>query len=78
MTKARILTIICALFPTYCALFIKEGMVSALVLSIASIVGIIVTCSLENEGADIKSKVQMGWILHAIGIMVVIAVKNIF
>jgi len=78
MTKAKALTIICALFPSYCALFVKEGMVSALVLVLASIVGIIVTCSVENEGVDIKGKVQTAWILHAIGIMVVIAVKNIF
>jgi uncharacterized membrane protein YGL010W len=82
MTKAKILTILCALFPTYCALFVKDGIASAVVMGFSTLVFVVVTASSDDnitrKDMDIKGKIQLGWILHIVGMLVVIAQKNIF
>lgn len=79
--KSKIMTILCALFPSYCALFVNDGITSAVILIFGTIVGGVAAGIVEAEyrnDIDLKNKVQLGWLLHIIGIFVVIAVKNIF
>ncbi len=82
MTKAKILLILCALFPTYCALFIKDGVASAVVMGFSTLVFVVATAKSDDDSGgsdmDIRDKIQLGWILHIVGMLVVIAQKNIF
>ena len=79
--KSKIMTILCALLPTYCALFVKEGIASAGILALGSLIGVVASGIIEAEyrnDRELKDKLQLGWLLHIIGVFIVIAVKNIF
>lgn len=79
--KGKIMTILCALFPSYCALFVNDGITSAVILIFGTLIGGVAAGIVEAEYRNdkgLKNNLQIGWLIHIIGIFVVIAVKNIF
>lgn len=75
MTKSNILTILIALFPSYSALF-TDGVTSAVILVASTIIGGIFTGVNEGE-KDLKDTIQISWILHIVGVFIVIGLKSI-
>jgi hypothetical protein len=75
MTNAKILTILIALFPSYASIFC-DGVSSAILLTLSTIIFAVFTGI--NEGDEnMKDKIQTGWVLHIIGMFVVIGLKSI-
>lgn len=79
--KSKIMTILCALFPSYCALFVNDGITSAVILIFGTLAGFgagaIVHAEYRHD-KGLKNNLQIGWLIHIVGIFVVIAIKNIF
>jgi hypothetical protein len=75
MSKANVLTILVALFPSYASLYCDQ-VSSGILLVLSTIIFGVVTGA--NEGEEkMKDKIQMGWILHIVGVFIVIGVKSI-
>lgn len=75
MTKAQILTILIALFPSYASMYCDIPASSILLIMSTIIFGVITGV---NEGEPtMKDKIQIGWILHIVGVFVVIGLKSI-
>ena len=75
MTKAQILTILIALFPSYASLYC-DGTASSILLVLSTIIFGVITGINEGE-PTMKDKIQIGWILHIVGVFVVIGLKSI-
>jgi hypothetical protein len=73
MTKA--LTIIIALFPSYASLFC-DTIASVILLTMSTMLFAVFTGANEGE-ENMREKIQTGWIIHIIGIFIVIGIKNI-
>ena len=75
MTKAQILTILIALFPSYASMYCDKTASTILLIMSTIIFGVI---SGINEGdPTMKDKIQMGWMLHIIGVFIIIGLKSI-
>jgi len=75
MTKSLALLIILAALPTYFALFL-ENTGATIVLCIGTIIGMIVS-GVANESEIPFDKVKLAWLIHIIGIIAVVFVKNV-
>jgi len=76
MTKSQILTILIAVFPSYASLYCDKTASSILLIMSTIIFGVI---SGVNEGdPTMKDKIQTGWILHIVGVFLVIGFKSIY
>jgi hypothetical protein len=75
MTKSLALLIILSSLPSYFALFM--GHVGAtIVLCMGTIVGFVVT-GVASESELPMDRLKLAWLIHIIGIMVVVFVKNV-
>lgn len=75
MTKQNILTIILAVMPSYCALFL-ESVYAGILLSACSTIGVMLI-NVYDDDREIREKLRTAWIIHLIGIFVVIAYHNL-
>jgi len=75
MTKSLALLIILSALPTYFALFL-ENTGATIVLCIGTILGVIVS-GVTNELEMPTERTKLVWLIHVIGIMVVVFVKNV-
>jgi hypothetical protein len=76
MSKQTIIAVLIAIFPSYSSLFCKEGTLAALIICITTFVGFVLT-NLVSEEPQTMDKVRLGWIIHIIGVLVVITFFNI-
>jgi hypothetical protein len=75
MTKSLALTIILSALPSYFALFC-DSTYATIILCIGTILGVIVS-GITNELEMPTERTKLAWLIHIIGIMVVVFVKNI-
>ena len=75
MTKSKALTILIAAFPSYASLFCDTAAASILLVLSTALFGVFTGA---NEGEEtMKDKIQIGWMLHIVGVFIVIGVKSI-
>jgi hypothetical protein len=75
MTKSLALLIILSALPSYFALFC-DSTPATIILCVSTIIGFIVTgVAAEDEVPNDSAK--LAWLIHIIGIMVVVFVKNV-
>ena len=84
ITKSQVLSVLASAFPTYCALFPKDGSISAFIMVVGVIILMIVSAVNHVESdfktarqKEEKGMIQLAWIIHIVGIFIVIAAKNI-
>ena len=75
MTKSLALLCILSALPSYFALFL-ENTGATIVLCIGTILGMIVS-GVADESEIPLERVKLVWLIHIIGIMVVVFVKNV-
>jgi len=75
MTKSLALTIILSALPSYFALYCSPTP-ATIILCIGTILGVIVS-GVTNELEMPTERTKLAWLIHIIGIMVVVFVKNI-
>ncbi len=71
----KILASIVALLPSYFALFCGLNG-TTFILVVSTIFGGFLTGLCERD-RDLKPILQLGWILHLLGVCIVVAVKNL-
>jgi len=76
MNKQTILSVLIALFPSYSALFASSTYAS-LILCITTFIGFVITGVLSDDEPSLRDKIRLAWVLHLIGIFVVIAFHNL-
>lgn len=61
--------------PSYFALF-AGGIGATIILAVASMVAFVLTGMLEDE-PTLTDKVRLGWIIHLLGVCIVVAFYNL-
>lgn len=75
MTKSLALLIIVSILPSYFALFCSPTP-ATIVLCFGTIIGMIVS-GVANESEIPFEKIKLMWLIHIVGIMVVVFIKNV-
>lgn len=75
MTKSLALLIIVSILPSYFALFCSPTP-ATIILCFGTIIAMIVS-GVANESEIPFEKIKLMWLIHLIGIMVVVFVKNV-
>ena len=76
MNKQTILSVLISLFPSYSALFASSTYAS-IILCVTTFIGFVVTGVLSDDEPALRDKIRLGWVIHLIGIFVVIAFHNL-
>lgn len=76
MKRQNVLTIIVASLPSYFSLF-TPPLLAAVIIVFSSMMGAILTGSIGNDEYWLKDKVRLGWIIHLLGVCIVVAFHNL-
>jgi uncharacterized integral membrane protein len=75
MTKSLALLIILSALPSYFALFC-DSTPATIILCVSTIIGFVIT-GVSSESEIPMERSKLGWLIHIVGIMVVVFVKNV-
>lgn len=75
MTKSLALLIVLSALPSYFALFC-DPIPATFILSVATIGGFVIT-GVSSESEIPMERSKLAWLIHIVGIMVVVFVKNV-
>jgi|LakMenEpi03Aug12_release.lakeMendotaPanAssembly.Ray.scaffolds.fasta_scaffold587160_2 hypothetical protein len=76
MKKTIALLVILSAMPSYASLFCSS-IVASIIMGLATLIGVILSSMLDTEKERwLMDKFRLAWIIHIIGLYVVIAVHN--
>jgi hypothetical protein len=76
MKKQNVLTFIVASLPSYFSLF-SNTLLACIIIGVATMLGIILTGNLDKDEYWLKDKMRLGWIIHLLGVCIVVAFHNL-
>ena len=76
MKKTRLLTYLLAVAPTYFSYF-AESVYAVIILSVATVIGIVLSGTVDADDKDLTDKIRDGWIIHIIGTFTVTLIHNL-